>query len=177
MGVNGLMHVIKAKMLGAWQIVAIDPSEEKLRLAKECGATHTINLSKTSKAERVEFCRSITEGRGLDVVVDTMGGPEVIPEGIELCRRGGTYIENSHFLDSGTFTLNAHRHLAAKNLLLLGIINHPHTGYYPALNMMLKYEKEYPWHKLITHRFSLDQANEALDTAFKPEAIKVIFEM
>jgi threonine dehydrogenase-like Zn-dependent dehydrogenase len=176
-GAIGLMHIIKAKMLGAWQIVAIDPSEEKLKLAKEFGATHTINISKTTKEERVDFCRSITEGRGLDVAVETVGQAEVIAEGIEMCRRGGTYIETGNFVDTGNVTLNAHRHLAAKNLLLIGNCNHPHTGYYQAMNMMVKYAAEYPWAKLITHRFRLDQGKEAMETSLKPDPLKVIFEM
>ena len=176
-GPIGLMHIIKAKMLGAWQIVAIDPSEEKLSLAREFGATHTINTSNTTKQERVEYCRSITEGRGLDVAVETVGKPDVIVEGIEMCRRGGTYIETGNFVDTGDVSINAHRHLAAKNLLLIGNSNHPHTGYYQAMNMMVKYREEFPWEKLVTHRFPLEKCQEAMETSMQADPLKVVFEM
>jgi threonine dehydrogenase-like Zn-dependent dehydrogenase len=176
-GPIGLLHIIKAKLLGAWQIVAIDLSEEKLSLAKQCGATHTINISNTSKEERIEFVRSITEGRGLDVAVETVGIADVLVEGMELCRRGGTYIETGNFVDTGNVTINPHRHLAAKNLLLIGNSNHPHTGYYQAMKMMLKYSKEFPWEKIISHCFSLDQADEAMKTALAADSLKVVFKM
>jgi len=176
-GPIGLMHIIKAKMLGAWQIVAIDPSDEKLRLAKEFGATHTINVSKMSQKERIEYAKSLTEGRGLDVVVETVGTAAAVAEGIELCRRGGTYIETGNFVDTGTVDINPHRHLAAKNLLVIGNSNHPHTGYYQAMNMMVKYAKEFPWEKLITHKFTLDQAKEAMETSLQPDPLKVVFTM
>lgn len=55
----------------------------------EFGATHTININETTREERVEYCRSITERRGLDVMVETVGKAEVIPEGIEMCREVG----------------------------------------------------------------------------------------
>ena len=80
-GPIGLMHIIKAKMLGAWQIVAIDPSEEKLRLAKEFGATHTINVNEVK--DPLAAIMEITGGRGRERTYECAGNDATF----DLCMR------------------------------------------------------------------------------------------
>jgi L-iditol 2-dehydrogenase len=92
-----------------------------------------------------------------------------------MLRRGGTYLETGNFADAGDVLINVHRHIAAKNVLIYGNTNHPHDAYYRAFEMMHRYEDTFPWEKLITHRFGLDQAQEALETSFSPDALKVVF--
>jgi len=174
-GAIGLMHLAKAQMLGAGKTIILDESDTKLRIAREFGADHTVNIKKVSHKERVKMVRDLTEGRGADVVVETAGTAGAIREGLEYTRRGGTYIETGSFVDTGEVTINPHRHLAAKNVLLIGNSNHPHTGYYPAMKMMMKYRKEFPFEKLITHIFPLDKAKEALKKSFEPDCLKVMF--
>jgi L-iditol 2-dehydrogenase len=45
-----------------------------------------------------------------------------------MLRRGGTYLETGNFADTGEVSLNVHRHIAAKNVLIYGNTNHPHDG-------------------------------------------------
>jgi threonine dehydrogenase-like Zn-dependent dehydrogenase len=72
-------------------------------------------------------------------------------------------------------TLNVHRHIAAKNVLLYGNTNHPHDGYYRAMEMMHRYRHTFPFEKLITHRYKLEQAEEAMEKSFEEDALKVVF--
>ncbi|OAT67945.1 S-(hydroxymethyl)mycothiol dehydrogenase [Mycobacteroides immunogenum] len=62
-----------ANLVGAQTIIAIDMDDRKLALAKEFGATHTINARET---DVVEAIKEITGGFGADVVVDAVGRPE-----------------------------------------------------------------------------------------------------
>jgi threonine dehydrogenase-like Zn-dependent dehydrogenase len=174
-GPIGMMMVVKARLLGAGKIIALDAMDMKLELAKEFGADLGINVSGMSDQELVQAIRDETEGHGADVVVETVGTPEVVRVGLEMLRRGGTYLETGNFADTGEVSLNIHRHIAAKNVLLFGNTNHPHDGYYRAIEMMYRHRHEFPLEKLITHRFSLDQAQEALETSFQPDALKVVF--
>jgi threonine dehydrogenase-like Zn-dependent dehydrogenase len=41
--------------------------------------------------------------------------------------------------------------------------------------MMIRNRHQFPWHKLITQRFDLDQCKEAIETAYDPDALKVEF--
>ena len=176
-GAVGMMMVVKARLLGAGKIIALDAMDMKLELAKEFGADIAINVRDLADEELVSFIRDETDGRGADVVVENVGRPEVLKVGLEMLRRGGVYLETGNFADAGTVTLNVHRHIAAKNVLLYGNTNHPHDGYYRAMEMMWRYRDQFPFEKLITHRFKLEECKEALKKSFEPDALKVAFEM
>jgi L-iditol 2-dehydrogenase len=175
-GAIGCMHVAKAKMLGAGQIIILDESDIKLRLAKEFGADVTINVKNVPHAERVKIIRDLTSGRGSDVTVETAGTAIAFTEGLEYTRRGGTYVETGSFVDTGTVPLNVHRHIAAKNVLVIGNSNHPHNGYSRAIHMMMKYRNEFPFEKLVTNVFSLDEGQKAMEMSFDSECLKVMFD-
>jgi len=174
-GAVGIMHVAKAKLLGAGTIIAVDESKYKLALAKEFGADYAINVSETTANERVKKVKDVTDGRGADVVVECVGSPNVLPEGLEMLRRGGTYIETGNFVETGSVPIDVHRHIAAKNVLIVGNSNHPHTGYYQAMKMMEKYSNAFPFEKLITHVYRLEEADAAMKKSFEPDCLKVVF--
>jgi len=175
LGAVGMLMVTKARILGAGKIIALDEFEPKLKLSKEFGADIGINVSKISDDELVQIIRNETDGRGADVVVEAVGRPQVLDVGLRMLRRGGTYCETGNFVDTGSVTLNVHRHLAAKNVLFIGNTNHPLDAYYQHIDMMIRYRNQFPFHKLITHRFKLDEAKEALKKAYEPDALKVVF--
>jgi threonine dehydrogenase-like Zn-dependent dehydrogenase len=174
-GPVGMMMMVKARMLGAGKVIALDTSPVKLRLSTEFGADKGIDIRGLSDEELVEAIRDETEGRGADVVVETVGQPDVVKVGLEMLRRGGTYLETGNFADTGSVSLNIHRHIAAKNVLIYGNSNHPHDGYYAAMDMMYRHRDTFPFDKLITHRFPLSEAQLALETSLEPEALKVVF--
>lgn len=174
-GPIGMMMMVKARLLGAGKIIALDAMDMKLELAKEFGADLGINVAGMDNKELVQIIRDETQGRGADVVVETVGTPDVVRVGLEMLRRGGTYLETGNFADTGEVSLNIHRHIAAKNVLLIGNTNHPHDGYDRAMEMMYRYKDTFPFEKLITHRFPLDQAQAALEKSFQPDALKVVF--
>lgn len=174
-GAIGMMMIAKARILGAGKIIALDTMDMKVQLAKQFGADLGMNITKMSDQELVQGIRDETEGRGADVVVETVGRPEVLKVGLEMLRRGGTYLETGNFADTGNVTLNVHRHIAAKNVLIYGNTNHPHDGYYRAFEMMHRYNNTFPFEKLITHRFKLDQACDAIQKSFESDALKVAF--
>jgi alcohol dehydrogenase, propanol-preferring len=75
-GAGGLGHVgiQLLRALSPTSVVAIDVSEEKLALAAEVGAHHTV-LSNTAAADQI---RELTDGRGADVILDMVGAPPTI---------------------------------------------------------------------------------------------------
>lgn len=72
LGAIGLFAVQYAKYLGCKTIIVSDVNDEKLRVAKECGATHVIN---SLKEDPVEKAFEYTKGRGVDFVMDMSGVP------------------------------------------------------------------------------------------------------
>jgi threonine dehydrogenase-like Zn-dependent dehydrogenase len=175
-GPIGMMMIAKARMLGAGRVIALDNYPMKLDLARQFGADEAICIAGMSDPEIVAAVSELNDGVGADVVVETVGRPEPVRVGLEIVRRGGTYLETGNFADTGEVSLNIHRHIAARNVLIYGNTNHPHDGYYRAFEMMWRHRESFPWEQLITHRFSLEQAQEALETSYQPDALKVVFE-
>ncbi len=70
-GMIGVGAIVRASLRGA-TVIAVDLDEEKLQLAREIGATHTIN----SKTEDVhQRLLELTDGHGPDVVIEAVGSP------------------------------------------------------------------------------------------------------
>jgi L-iditol 2-dehydrogenase len=174
-GPMGLMHVAKAHILGAGRIIAIDRSDYRLRFAKDFGADDTISLNGTTQAERVEAVRALTDGRGADVVVECTGAAEAIPEGLEMARRGGTYVVAGVFADVGEIPINPHRHFLANQIRLLGMTNHPPSGYVNSMKLLARYRGVFPFDRFVTDEFPLNQIDKAMERAFDIDrAMKVV---
>jgi S-(hydroxymethyl)mycothiol dehydrogenase len=62
-----------ARLAGASIIIAVDIDDRKLELAREFGATHTVN---SRNRDAVEGIQEFTGGFGADVVIDAVGRPE-----------------------------------------------------------------------------------------------------
>ena len=71
----GLSIVQGAALVSAYPIIAIDLYDHKLKLAKEMGATHTINANKTNPIDKI---LNIVGVNGADVVIDNTGDVSII---------------------------------------------------------------------------------------------------
>src|SRR5437588_1406318 len=85
----GLNVIQGARIAGAENIIAIDMNETKLQMAKEFGATATVNASQTDPVSQV---MSMTEERGADVALEVIGLGPTIDQTIAMTRRGRTVI-------------------------------------------------------------------------------------
>jgi S-(hydroxymethyl)mycothiol dehydrogenase len=62
-----------AALVGARRIIAVDVDDRKLAVARDFGATHTINAR---ESDAVQTIQDLTDGFGADVVIDAVGRPE-----------------------------------------------------------------------------------------------------
>lgn len=86
-GAVGSAALLAAAIVGATTIVAVDIVNTRLELAKSLGATHVINSRTRDVAAAIA---EITDGRGVDFVLDTTGVPAVLRQGAEVLAVGGT---------------------------------------------------------------------------------------
>ena len=175
-GPMGLAALTKSRILGAGDIIAVDKSDFRLNMAKEFTADYTLNIDKTSREERIARVMELTHGRGADLVVECTGSPHAVIEGLDMLRKGGTYIEAGNFVDTGTTQININRHLCAKNVRLFGVTNHPFTHYGQSLKLMEKYSKVFPFEKFVTHHYKIDDAEKGLRRSFDADTMKVVIE-
>ncbi len=82
----GLSAVMAARVAGATTIIAVDVTPSRLQLARELGATHTINAAETDPVAAIQ---AIT-GSGAQFTLDTSGRPEVLRQAIDALAVRGT---------------------------------------------------------------------------------------
>ncbi len=94
-------------------MVVIDIVDEKLDLAKRLGANTIVN---PKKENHVEAIKAISDGRGVDVVVEASGSGEGLNIASNIVRRNGTIAIYSHYMKP--FTVNMYRwHEDALNIV------------------------------------------------------------
>ncbi len=175
-GPLGLCHVMKARMLGAGTIVAVDLSDSRLKFAGRIGADHVINAANVDAVEQLEFVRDLTRGRGADVVVECAGVPEVIPTCIDLLRPGGLLLEVGNFSDLGTVSISPHRHLCSKGIRMFGVAGNEPGAYLTGMRQMARYRKTYPLDELVSDTFPLERADGAVKRSMDPDSLKVVMD-
>jgi alcohol dehydrogenase len=88
LGGVGLCSLLGAKVSGASQIIAIDLQDDKLALAKELGATHTVNAA---AADAVQQIRDLSHG-GVDFAFEMAGSVPALQLAWDITTRGGTTV-------------------------------------------------------------------------------------
>ncbi|MGO9124389.1 MAG: zinc-binding dehydrogenase [Terriglobales bacterium] len=172
-GPLGMCFLIKARMLGAGNIIAVDLSDYRLQFAKRLGADHVLNVAKTSLADRLDFVRSLTHGRGADMVIETAGVPQAVPEGLEMLRLGGLLVEAGNFSDLGEVPISPFRHLCSKSVRILGVGGEEPASYGPSMRQMARYMRNYPLREFVSHRFPLREVEAAVQKSIAHDSMKV----
>jgi len=180
-----LAVVLGAGPLGLWtiallaeagaRVVAIGRRERRLELAREFGAAHVFDEAATSAAERREAMLEISGGLGADVVIDTTSSLEAAREGLAIARRGGRYVNSGAAVPVGEMPLRLYEDLVQRDISLRGVWVSGSAHFAKALAFALA--RAAALGKMVTHRFPLERANEALEAAARDRsAVKVVLE-
>ena len=86
----GNAAIAAAKLAGAHTIIGVDLDARKLEWAKEFGATHVVDSSKT---DAVEAIRALTNGDGADLCIEAVGRPEVLKQAFYARDLAGTVVQ------------------------------------------------------------------------------------
>jgi L-iditol 2-dehydrogenase len=87
-GTIGLLCLQALRVAGCSRVFVADPDESRLALAKTFGATEVLS----SSPEFIGRVKQLTNGEGVDVVVEAVGRNESIASSIESVHKGGTVI-------------------------------------------------------------------------------------
>ncbi len=88
LGGVGLSALLGARLQSARALIAVDLSETKLALARELGATHTVNAA---APDAIEHVRELTRG-GVEYAFEMAGSPRAMDLALRITRRGGTTV-------------------------------------------------------------------------------------
>ncbi len=175
-GPLGICFMVKARMLGAGTVVAVDLSDYRLDFATRLGSDHALNAAGTSRADRLEAIKGLTHGRGADLVIECAGVPEAVAEALDLLRPGGLLVEAGNFSDLGDVAVNPHRQLCSKNVRILGVGGEEAAAYAPSMRQMVRYMRHYPLAEFVTHRFALREVEAAMKQSMARDSMKVVID-
>jgi L-iditol 2-dehydrogenase len=157
----GIQAAAVAKDMGAATVIVVDQIAGRLELARAFGADATINIKEmTERKDRVNQVRKLTGGPGADIVCDFVGFPQVIPEGLDMLRAGGTYLE------IGTISRGAKVELEPAQLVwgaktIVGVIMYDAAVIPRALDFLVRNRTRWPFDRLVSHTYPLEQINTA----------------
>ena len=165
-GPIGLGMIAGAKSKNPARVIALDMAEEKLELAKRCGADLTINIA---TEDAVAMIKDLTDGYGADVYLEATGHPSAVPQGLNLLRKLGRYVEYGVF--GSDVSVDWSIISDDKELDVLGA----HLGPYcwPAAIRMIE-SGVLPMDEICTHQLPLSEFQRGLDlVASGKESVKV----
>jgi threonine dehydrogenase-like Zn-dependent dehydrogenase len=153
--------VIAAREAGASRVISTGLTRDahKLALARELGADVTIDVEAQDPVERV---MEITGGQGVDVVLDTTPyAVKAVAQGVRMVREGGTVVVAG--LKGGRpLSELSSDDLVWKQVTLKGVRGVAFSAFQRAVETI--HARRYPLHKLHTHSFPIEAAEQALKT-------------
>jgi len=168
MGPIGLCMLQVAKLRNPKVLIALDTRQERLDIAKDLGASLTINIAEEDAISRVA---ELTDNYGCDVYLEATGNPEAVTTGLRMIRRLGRFVEFSVLREPVTADWSIIGDV--KELDVLGSHLGPYC--YPiAIQYLLSGTVKVD--RIVTHRFSLEKFHEAIDCSSRTlgGAIKVL---
>lgn len=161
-GPVGVAALALAKEAGARPLIVIGGPQDRLDRCRRFGADVVIDIDAVrDPAARRRQVLDLTDGLGADAVVECVGVPAAVAEGWDLCRDGGRYLVLGQYCDAGPTPLNPHV-ITRRELSIFGSYGSEPQHWVAALEFLRTRRDRFPFHEAITHRFRLDQANEAL---------------
>ena len=165
-GPLGLGMFAAAKMKNPRLLIALDLNDDRLEVAKACGADIGLN---PSKVDAIDEVRKLTEGYGCDVYIEATGHPAAVAQGLHMICKLGTFVEFSVMREPVTvdWTIIGD----TKELNIHGAHLSPHT--YPVAIRMLE-RGLLPMDQIVTHELPLEKFEEGMNLVIAgDQSIKV----
>ena len=172
-GPVGQSIVAFASLSGAGEVIAVGAPDDRLAFAKRMGATSTFSLALDAH-ERLDAVRRATGGRGVDVVIEASGAPDAIVQGLDMVRDGGRMVVCGHYTDNGPVEVHPHWQINRKHVTLKGCWGSRYDHFHRSVELAARYGDVKPWREMVSGRYTLEQAGQALAAVESRSAIKAV---
>ncbi len=166
-GPIGLFHLQLSLLAGARTVIVSDPSAPRRAVASTFGAHITVDPTTEDLPSVVS---EVTGGLGMDSIIICIGVPKLVNDALNMARQGGRINLFAGLAAKGWAEVEANL-IHYKELEVTGSANSRRADYQTALQLIesgrIKVEA------MVTDRFSLRSAREALDKAASGEGIKI----
>lgn len=168
----GMAAILGAVAAGAGQIVAIDPFENKLDVARQMGATDAVKAGEGV----VEAVRDLTGG-GVDYAFELAGSVRALETAYDITRRGGTTVTAGLPHPDARMALNALKLVAEERSLKGSYIGSCVPQRDLPRMFALHRRGLLPVEKMLSHRLPLADINLAMDRLEDGSAIRQVVEI
>lgn len=176
-GSLGMSHLVKAALMGAGQVIAVDKSDRRLALARRLVSADTVRVDSASAGADPEVraqVMDLTHGEGVDVVVNATGFPGSFALASTLVRDAGSILEVGAFVDMGPEEFNPAQ-VCGRSLNIIGTGGEDAQAYAGTLALLDRHRSAIPFGEMVSHVFRIDDAEQAMLTSLDPDrATKVL---
>ena len=174
-GPIGLICIAILRTMGINHIVAVDGEEKRLEFAKEMGASDTVNFKDHKGIEALAGAvEAKFDGHLADFAFQCTGSPMAHANIYKFIRNGGGLCELGFFINGGDATINPHFDLCSKEINLVGSWVYNLRDYATTFDFLKRAKAiGLPMSELITHKFPLEEINEALETNLAMTGLKI----
>ena len=176
-GPIGLICIAVLRTMGIENIVAVDGNEQRLEFAKRMGADNTVNFMNHKGVDALaDAVKAAFGGYAADFAFQCTGSPVAHANIYKFIRSGGGLCELGFFINGGDATINPHFDLCSKEITLVGSWVYTLRDYATTFDFLKRaIAIGLPIKELITHRYGLDEMNEALETNLAQKGLKVVY--
>jgi L-iditol 2-dehydrogenase len=172
-GPVGQSLIALAALSGAGEVIGVGAPDDRLAFASRMGATHTLGLDLTTD-ERVAAVRQTTRGRGVDVLIEASGSPDAVSQALDMVRDGGRVVICGHYTDNGPVEIHPHWQINRKHVEIHGCWGSEYHHFHRAVELAARFGDRVPWREMVSGRYDLSTANDALAAVESRRAIKAL---
>ncbi len=156
----GLYATAFARGLGAKEVIAIDAQPARLALARDLGASATIDIHEMASVEqRVQYVMDVTQGRGANIVLELAGYGELVPEGLRMLGAQGAFVEIGNIVPGRPTTFEP-RLLGGDKRMMFSSMYRP-ASVPRMLDFISTNRATLPIKNVISHKFKLADIDQA----------------
>ena len=174
-GPIGLICIAILRTMGIENIVAVDGNDMRLEFAKKMGATASVNFKNHNGVE--ELAKGVEAAFGgylADFAFQCTGSPVAHANIYKFIRSGGGLCELGFFINGGDAQINPHFDICAKEITTVGSWVYTLRDYATTFDFLKRAKGiGLPLGELITHKYPLEQINEALEMNISMQGLKV----
>lgn len=162
------INVVQMAAAAGGSVIAVDIVDKKLDIAKKLGALHTINASDKEGKTLIKEIRTLTGG-GADIAIEAIGNPKTIELASSAVKAGGCHCQVGY--THHNVSLNAGR-LMFREIEIKGSLGCRPVDY-PKIIEMVRTGK-IQLKPVVTHKFKLEEIDQAFDLMRKGESLRSI---
>ena len=169
-GMLGITATAVAQTRGASNVILTDIDPQRVQRGLEFGATQSLLVKKDQPLH--SEVHHLTQGRGVDIVFDMTGVPDVIESGLEALDIGGRLILVGSVYPARPLQISAEQ-IVRRLLRIEGIHNYVDLDLANALNFLERYQHTFPFQRLCDQSYSLEEVTQAFEASGQHHSYRV----